>query len=328
VIQEVAVELGRIERLDLRTVWPHEAHSLTPWLLANADVLADVLGIDLELTAAEHGVGSFSLDLIGRDLTNDCVLIVENQLTATDHDHLGKLITYTAGTDAQTVVWLAPSFREEHREALELLNDLGGEQVRFFAVELSAIRIGDSPPAPLLELRVEPNDWHAQLSAVARGVSQGSGRPALYLEFWSRFLERIRKDRPAWTRAKKPGSTSWFTMACPFKGGPQYAFSFAQGGKIRNELYIDYANSDAVALLYSSLLARRDRIEAVYGSPLSWEELPDRRASRIADYAEGDVADAESHDRYIDWFFESGHRLRQAIDAVAAEVSAGVAGMS
>lgn len=315
------MELSRIERLNLRTVWPHEAHSLTPWLLENAEVLADVLGIDLELTSAEHGVGSFSLDLIGRDLTNDCVLIVENQLTPTDHDHLGKLITYTAGTDAQTVVWLAPSFREEHREALELLNNLGGEQVRFFGVELSVIRIGGSPPAPLLELRVEPNDWHAQLSAVARGVSQGRGKPALYVEFWSRFLERVKQERPTWTRAKKPGSSSWFAMACPFKGGPYYAFSFAQGGKIRSELYIDYPDGNAVASLYSSLLARRELIDTVYGSLLSWEELPDRRASRIADYAEGDVVDTESHDRYIDWFFDSGHRLRQAINAAAAEVS-------
>ncbi|MBI2710603.1 MAG: DUF4268 domain-containing protein [Actinobacteria bacterium] len=319
------MELGRIERLDLRTVWPHEAHSLTPWLLANADVLADVLGIDLELTAAEHGVGSFALDLIGRDLTNDCVLIVENQLTPTDHDHLGKLITYAAGTDAQTVVWLAPSFREEHREALDLLNNLGGERVRFFGIELGAIRIGDSVPAPLLELRVEPNDWHAQLSAVARGVSQGSGKPALYLEFWSRFLDRVREERPGWTRAKKPGSSNWFAMACPFKGGPYYAVSFAQGGKLRCELYIDYADGDAVAALYSNLLARRERIEAIYGTALSWEALPDRRASRIGDYTDGDVTNTDSHDQYIDWFFDSGRRLREAINDVAGEVVGGAA---
>ncbi|MDP8900327.1 MAG: DUF4268 domain-containing protein [Actinomycetota bacterium] len=317
------MELGRIQRLDLRTVWSHEAHSLTPWLLSNADVLADVLGIDLELTAAEHGVGPFSLDLIGRDLTNDCVLIVENQLTPTDHDHLGKLITYTAGTDAQTVIWLAPSFREEHREALDLLNNLGGERVRFFGVELSAVRIGDSAPAPLLELRVQPNDWHAQLSAVARGVSQGSGKPALYLEFWSRFLERVKEEHPSWTRAKKPGPANWFAMACPFKGGPYYAFSFAQGGKLRSELYIDYTDGDAVATLYSGLSARRERIEAIYGAPLSWEELPDRRASRVADYEEGDVANTDLHDRYIDWFFDSGHRLRQAIDGVVSELVRG-----
>jgi len=319
------MELGRIERLDLRTVWPHEAHSLTPWLLANADVLADVLGIDVELTAAEHGVGTFSLDLIGRDLTNDCVLIVENQLTPTDHDHLGKLLTYAAGTDAQTVVWLAPSFREEHRQALELLNELGGDRVRFFGVELGAIRIGDSRPAPLLELRVQPNDWHARLSSVARGVSEASGKPALYLEFWSRFLERVREERPGWTRAKKPGSANWFAMACPFKGGPYYAVSFAHGGKLRTELYVDYADGDAVRALYSRLLGHRERIETIYGGPLSWEELPDRRASRIADYTDGDVTDTDAHDRFIDWFFDSGARLRQAIDAVAPEVTAGLA---
>lgn len=264
------MELGRIERLDLRTVWPHEALSLTPWLLANGDVLADVLGIDLELTAAEHGVGPLSLDLVGRDLTNDCVLIVENQLTPTDHDHLGKLITYAAGTDAQTVVWLAPSFREEHREALDLLNNLGGEQVRFFGVELSAVRIADSPPAPLLELRVEPNDWHAQLSSVARGVSQGSGKPALYLEFWSRFLQRVRDERPGWTRAKKLGSTNWFSMACPFKGGPCYSFSFAHGGKLRSELYIDYADGDAVAALATADGSR------------AWRRCPSSRRPRSA----------------------------------------------
>lgn len=319
------MELGRIEAVDLRAIWPHEAHDLTPWLLENADVLEDALGIELELTAAEHGVGSFSLDLLGRDMTNDCVLIVENQLTPTDHDHLGKLITYAAGTDAQTVVWLAPSFREEHREALELLNELGGERVRFFGVELSAIRIGDSQPAPRLELRVEPNDWHARLSSVARGVSQGSGKPALYLEFWSRFLDRVRDERPGWTRARKPGALNWFRMECPFKGGPFYSCSFAQGGKIRSELYIDYTEPESVGVLFAILAEHRGRIEELYGAPLSWEELPERRASRIADYADGDVADIESHDRYIDWFFDSGARLRAAIEAVAAEVIAALA---
>ena len=113
-----------------------------------------------------------------------------------------------------------------------------------------------------------------------------------------------------------------FAMACPFKGGPYYAVGFAQGGKIRSELYIDYTDGDAVATLFSKLLERRERIEAAYGAPLSWEELPDRRASRIADYAEGDVSNTELHDQYIDWFFDSGQRLRLAIDAVAGEINA------
>lgn len=133
----------------------------------------------------------------------------------------------------------------------------------------------------------------------------------------------MKEEHPSWTRAKKPGPANWFAMACPFKGGPYYAFSFAQGGKLRSELYIDYTHGEAVSTLYSRLLARRERIEALYGTALSWEELPDRRASRVADYAEGDVANTDSHDHYIDWFFDSGHRLRRAIDAVAGEVAGG-----
>ena len=119
--------LGKLESLNPRKVWPHEAHDFTPWLLDNADALADVLGIDMELSTAEHPVGGYSLDLLGKDLTNNCVLIVENQLTATDHGHLGQILTYAAGTEAKTIVWMATSFREEHRQALDYLNDLAGD---------------------------------------------------------------------------------------------------------------------------------------------------------------------------------------------------------
>src|SRR4051812_4348690 len=104
------LELGKLEIVDPRTVFAHEAHHLTPWLLANPDRLAEALGIDLELEAAEHPVGGFKLDLVGRDLTNDAVLIVENQLETTDHSHLGQVLTYAAGTSASTIVWIAPAF--------------------------------------------------------------------------------------------------------------------------------------------------------------------------------------------------------------------------
>ena len=115
-------EIGRLEFVELRDVWPHEALSFTPWLLENADVLEAVLGIELQIDEPEHAVGSFSLDLLGRDLTHDATLIVENQIEATDHSHLGQLVTYAAGTDAHTVVWVAKAFREEHRQALDWLN--------------------------------------------------------------------------------------------------------------------------------------------------------------------------------------------------------------
>lgn len=312
--------IGRIVRVSLREVWAHEAHELTPWLLANADLLADTLGIDLELTANEHAVGAFSLDLIGKDLTNDCVLIVENQLTPSDHDHLGKLITYAAGTDAKTVVWLAPSLRDEHRQALELLNDLAADQVRFFAVELSAVRIGDSPVAPMLEVRVEPSDWHARLSTYARGVSEATGKPALYREFWGKLLDRLRTEHPDWSNARVPPSTNWISMPCPFKGGPNYAMSFAQHG-LRFELYVDAEDPALAEDLYGQLERHRDAIEAAFGGELSWERLEGRRASRIAAYTDGDVSEPDAHDRYIDWFFDTGERFRAAIESVVPQVA-------
>ena len=318
----MTMELGRIKHIDAREVWPHEAHDLTPWLLDNAEILGEVLRLDIELNEAEHPVGSFSLDLIGRDLTNGCVLIVENQLEQTDHGHLGQLLTYAAGTDAGTVVWVSPSFRDEHREALDLLNDLGADRVRFFGVELGVIKIGDSAAAPHLQVRAEPNDWHAQVSAAARGSSQASGIGVLYKGFWERYLERVSVEHSSWTNAKASQSHNWFSMPAPFKSLSVYGNSFNKGGRLSNEIYIDAADGAASAALYSALLARRSEIETVYGSPLEFQELPGKRACRIVEYGNGEVKDVERHDEFIDWFFDRGERLRQAIDSVADEVKA------
>jgi uncharacterized protein DUF4268 len=310
-------ELGRLEALNPRDVWRHEAREFTPWLLENEDALADVLGLDLELSAAEHPVGGFALDLIGRDLTNNCVLIVENQLAGTDHSHLGQVVTYAAGTDARTVVWMATSFREEHRQALEYLNELAGEDARFFGVEIGVVRIGESTPAPLFKLRVQPNDWHAQVSAETKKTSRQAGKAPLYEAFWTRFLERVRREHPGWTRAHKPQPANGMALACPFKGGPYYSFNFPQGGRLRSELYIDYADGQQAYELFRRLEEHKELIEGHYGAPLSWENLEGRRAYRIADYATGDVQITDSFDAYIDWFFDSGSRLRTAIEAAA-----------
>jgi hypothetical protein len=317
----VSFQLGRLESLDPRVVWPHEAQDFTPWLLQNADALADALGIDLELSGAEHPVGGFALDLMGRDLTNNCVLIVENQLSPTDHVHLGQLLTYAAGTDAHTVVWMAPVFREEHRQALDYLNDLAGEETRFFGVEIDVVRIGDSVPAPLFRLRAQPNDWHAQVTAAAKSTSQQAGKAPLYQEFWRRFLERVRVEHPDWTNAYKPQPANWLAMPCPFKGGPYFAASFAAGGRLRSELYIDFGDEVANSQLFEQLAGLKSEIERDYGGELVWEELPGKRACRIADYRDGDVTNGDAFDAYIDWFFDAGTRFRNAIEKAAIRVS-------
>jgi hypothetical protein len=307
------MSLGRLERIDPRSVWSHEAHDFTPWLRDNADRLADALGIELEVTAAEHPVGAFSLDLIGRDITHDKPLIVENQLESSDHSHLGQLLTYAAGTGAATIVWIARRIRDEHRQALDWLNEETGAETHFFGVELELVRIGDSLPAPLFNVVVLPNDWQKSVKAASTAATTASGKGALYAGFWQKFLEKISSDRPAWSRAKQTTTASWFPMSSGLPSGCMVTASFAAGGRLRNEFYIDRSTAEECKAFFDQLSVARDEIDRTYGEPLSWERLENRKACRIAAYREGDVASTSSHEEFLSWFVDSGDRLRRAL---------------
>ena len=309
------MELGRLTPVEVRSIWEHEARDFTPWLLDHADHLAEVLGIDLELERSEYPVGGFSLDLMGKDLTNDAVLIVENQLEGTDHNHLGQILTYAAGTDAATIVWVATGFREEHRQALDWLNEQTREDVRFFGVELRVVRIGSSAAAPLLSLVAEPNDWQKQVRSVTQ-AARGGTRAPLYEAFWTRYLDEVHRRHPDWTRARKPSAGNWMSFPAPI-WGTAINPSFAQGKRLRHELYIDTGDGARNEEIYQALLEQLGDLEAAYGRPLEFEELPNARASRIAEYApDGEVINEAKHGDYVEWFIDAGERLRRALQVV------------
>lgn len=230
------VVLGTLTPVEPREVWKHEAVDFTPWLLDNADRLGDALGIDLELSDREHPVGGYALDLVGQDLTHGGVLIVENQLEGTNHGHLGQLLTYAAGTGAGTVVWVATSFREEHRQALDWLNANTVEDVRFFGVRVGVVRIGESLRAPMFELVAQPNDWQKTTRAAARTGNPG-GKGELYRGFWTRYLERVHADHPAWTSSRTAPAINWMSQRATGPGSINP--SFANRSRLRHELFID-----------------------------------------------------------------------------------------
>jgi hypothetical protein len=164
--------LGVLEPVDLRGVWQHEALNFTPWLASNLSLLADALGLgSLQLIGTEQKVGPFSIDILAETL-DGAKVVIENQLESSDHSHLGQCITYAAGVDAGLVVWVLPRLLDEHRAALDWLNERTNEQTYFFGVVVSAVRIGDSTPAPVFSIEVRPNDWQKQ----ARNAAAGSGR--------------------------------------------------------------------------------------------------------------------------------------------------------
>jgi hypothetical protein len=312
-------ELGRLEQVDPRLIWEREDTHFTPWLLSNAERLAEALGIELELESAEHAVGGFSLDLIGRDLSNGAVLVVENQLASTDHSHLGQLLTYAAGTGASTIIWIATTFREEHRQALDWLNENSGEDKHFFGVELEVVRIGDSAVAPLFKLVAQPNDWqkHVRVATQARGSST---RGALYVQFWTRFYERLKQEHPEWRRWTTPSPQNWIDLAAPVRG-THYSLSFGQNERLRSELCIASGDDERNRGLLAAFQLQQSALEQAYGESLSWEELPGRRSCRIADYKDGcSITEIERYEEFIDWFFASNQRFRRALAAVAADV--------
>ena len=316
-------ELGTLQRVDPATLWHHEAHDFTPWLLENEEELAEALGIELELEEAEHRVGAFSLDIVGRDATNDTILIVENQLGGTDHSHLGQILTYAAGTGASTIVWLATAFREEHRQALDWLNEQTGQDTHFFGIEIEAFRIGDSRPAPHFKLVAQPNEWQKVVRGVAES-QKASGRSALYVDFWNKLLTELRDQEPSWT-SRRPGSTmipnNWIDMSSPITGA-SLNFSFARGKRLRSELYIDTGDQAANDRIFAALAAQQSALEQAYGRSLQFEPMETKRAARIAEYIDGDVAEDDRHADFIAWFLDSGRRFRTALDAVDPQFAA------
>ena len=171
------IKLGSLKEItDLRSVWMYEAQDFTPWLAQNMSILGNELGIDIDVIETESSVGSFNVDIYAQDADTNKKIIIENQLEETDHDHLGKLITYASGKDANLVIWVVKKVRSEHRSAIEWLNNNTNEDIGFFLCEIKLYQIGDSLPAPLFSVIERPNDWAkvmksaASASAISRAM--------------------------------------------------------------------------------------------------------------------------------------------------------------
>jgi hypothetical protein len=303
--------LGRLAPVQPREVWAHEAHSFTPWLLANSDVLSDLLGMDLELEVAEHPVGNFSLDLLGRDVATGEKVIVENQLEISDHAHLGQILTYAAGTDPTTIVWLAPEFRPEHRAALDWLNSRTDEHTRFFGVEINVVRIGDSAPAPMFRLVAQPNDWSKTVRAATAELSE---KEQQYQRFWSRLIEAMQREHADWFRGSVPPKSSWFSMSTGAKGATYYLW-FSRSG-LASQLWFEDRDANINDERLRRLEEQREAMESAYGGPLEFEDLEGKKSTRLGEVLPNAlVSDEGRWDEYIAWLLERQAKLRAAVAA-------------
>jgi len=277
-------KFGNLSRLNLRDIWSKEATDFTPWLADNISALGKALGMELELESREANVGDFSLDLLAKDLGSGGSVVIENQLTPTDHDHLGKLLTYAAGFGASTVVWVAETIREEHRQAIDWLNQRTDTETQFFGVVIEVLKIDNSKPAYNFKPVAFPNEWQKRKK---RETPQISSKGEAYREFFQALIDDLRENY-RFTGARVGQPQNWYSFATGFSG-ITFGASFAQGGRVRVEVYIDQGDSEKNKALFDALKMQQEPLEMELGSKLDWERLDDRRGSRIAVYREGNI---------------------------------------
>jgi hypothetical protein len=315
------MDLGTIHALPLKSIWPGEATHFTPWLSQNLSLLGNKLGMDLEFESMESNAGEFSADIIARDLASNRLVVIENQFGSTDHRHLGQLITYASVLGARVVVWIAESVRPEHKSAIDFLNQNLKESLSLFAIQASAFRIDNSKPAFDLNVVSMPSE-----AAVATEVSPArSETMERYREYYQSLIDALR-ELHQFTKARSGQPQNWYSFSSENSRVYRYSTSFANGGRVRVELYIDCGDKAKNEELFDCLLTRRGEIERALGQAAEWEKLENKRASRIAVYRDGDIdADTQTLEEIKSWVIQNLLKFREVFPAQVASCLRGSA---
>lgn len=275
------IPLGRLKEVDIRELWAHEQYNFSNWLAKekNIELLNETVGLTLIDIDKEVYVGSYRCDLVAVDETTDVKIIIENQLDSTDHDHLGKIITYASGLDANVIIWIVKEAREEHKSAIEWLNNNMAKEISFFLLEIKAYRIGDSLPAPMFKVVEKPNDFIKSNKSVKDGDL--SKTQAERLNFWTEF-NRVVTENGKPFNVRKATTDHWYDVAIGTSDAHISITLVNKDGTIGVELYVRDCKD-----LFDNLYEHKEEIENKLGFNMHWERLDDKKASRIKSYIPG-----------------------------------------
>lgn len=285
------MEIGKLKEVDIRNLWKHEQYDFSEWLSQeeNINILNDILGLTLVDVSKEAYVGSYRCDLFAVDESTGTKVIIENQLEPSNHDHLGKIITYASGLDAEVIVWIVKTAKEEHRSAIEWLNNNTNSRINFFLIELKAYTIEDSIPAPFFNVIEKPNDFikNTKINNSSDNLNKSQSER---LEFWNRFNEiLIDKGKPF--NVRKATTDHWYSVAIGTSAAHVDITLVNKESKIGVELYISDDKE-----LFDKLFEKKNLIEDELEFKLDWQRLDNSKASRIKYYING--LDFDNHSNY------------------------------
>jgi hypothetical protein len=307
--------ISRLTKVPLRELWRHEAHSFTHWMSENLDFLSETLGFQLTLVEREAAAGAFSADIRAEDPQGNYV-IIENQLEKTDHDHLGKLITYMSNLEAKTAIWITSDPRPEHETAVHWLNETLPADTSFYLIKIEAYKIDGSDPAPLLTVVAGPSLESKQVGMQKKELAE---RHVLRLEFWKQLIEQAKTKTPSFAN-RSPSKDNWISASAG-KSGFNYAYVIRMDDA-QVELYIDRGEGETNKQLFDKLFARKEQIELVFEKSLDWQKLEEKRACRIRYVIEG--SGLQDKDRWADLqgqMIEAMIKLQNALQSEISKVS-------
>ncbi|MCD6109222.1 DUF4268 domain-containing protein [bacterium] len=300
------MELGKLQKVDLRKAWKHEALDFTNWLARdeNLGLLSDEIGIGLQVIQTEASVGKFNVDILAEEENTGRKVVIENQLETTDHSHLGQVITYASGYDAEIIIWIVKDVRDEHKQAIDWLNEHTDEKINFFAIKMELWQIGNSPFAPKFQIISKPNDW-AKAIKKSTGQSALTDTKLLQLDFWNKFKEYAQSNNSK-LRLRKAYPQHWYDISF---GSSEAHISLtinSQSNQIACEVYIPNSKD-----LFYELEKQEDKIEQELDMKLEWMALEGKKASRIKISSEADINDSEKWNEYFEWLENTASKFQK-----------------
>lgn len=294
--------LSRLQAVDIRKIWKREP-DFSAWLAQseNLTLLGEALDLEMEADGTEASAGDFSIDILAHDTNDDRVIIIENQYGTTNHDHLGKLITYASGRQAKVLIWIVEEARDEHRSAVQWLNEHTGEDIAVFLVKITVYRIGASAPAPQFTLLEQPNDWQKS----TRNASQNSELGQHQRQWWADFSAYLTnlKDSKLPLKIRKPQPNHWSTFSLG-TGKAHISSIIIHNNLLGVELYIPNNKT-----LFDKLSEQKETIEQELGFEVEWQRLDTKKASRIivshpADFDVFSTAEPDLKKSAFEWYKE------------------------
>ncbi len=295
-----------IEITDLRKVWTHEAIDFTPWLALDENIalLSSAIGLDITVEETECAVGGFSTDIYAVETGTDRRIVIENQLEDTDHDHLGKIITYASGKSADAVIWVVKHARDEHRSAIEWLNNHTDLKIGFFLCEIKLYKIGNSKEAVKFDVVEKPNDWSNKIRKETLSTASHKFR----YEYWTQFNDYAKKNEQFVEnfRSRKPSTDHWMDLSIGTSDCHLAISLIQKRASITLELYINDDKS-----LFDKLEGHRKAIEKEAGIVFDWKKLPDKKASRIIVEKKVDFRDQKKWQSQFGWIIDNAIKMKK-----------------